>query len=433
MPVVTAGSKSLPPLDRFICEQQWLCSRLAVSILIIMIILALLFLPRQTTKRPRPNRSIGASPAGKDITWASGASLPSIVTNISTASDCWVRLKQGQAHIEKRANRAVSRGGASGTALVGLGGSREGGEMDKEKRASSRPRSRGVSTIDWNDRARVSGGLPSHDQLLATAAQSDHVGTSASEDAAAGPHEEQDRMKDARFRGLVGVSAGSDVGAIREARGHVSTSFLGDHMADDEHILYGIKKLPHTGPAVGRWPPSHHQHLSPPPTSLTPPMSAVDSSSGLTTNRDHSKAITIPSRDTSGSRFARESYGDGWGGKDTVVNRPEEGASPSSYPPTSPLLPPPPPQAHEAFDPSAIMFPGLARDGGIRIVPAHNHSNSVQSHTHGEVASGSDNPRASWTRHTRVYGGGVCLACAAAGGGEGGGFYGDSVRPEDKR
>jgi len=35
-----------------------------------------------------------------------------------------------------------------------------------------------------------------------------------------------------------------------------------------------------------------------------------------------------------------------------------------------------------------------------------------------------------WTRHTRVYGGGVCLACMAAGGG---GFYGDRVPPEHKR
>jgi hypothetical protein len=42
-----------------------------------------------------------------------------------------------------------------------------------------------------------------------------------------------------------------------------------------------------------------------------------------------------------------------------------------------------------------------------------------------------DSGSSSWTRHTRVYGGGgVCLACATV---EGGGFYGARVRPEDKR
>lgn len=41
-----------------------------------------------------------------------------------------------------------------------------------------------------------------------------------------------------------------------------------------------------------------------------------------------------------------------------------------------------------------------------------------------------------WTRHTRVYGGGVCLACLAAessGDGGDGGEYGDSVPMEDRR
>ncbi|TQV95320.1 hypothetical protein V2A60_009645 [Cordyceps javanica] len=37
-----------------------------------------------------------------------------------------------------------------------------------------------------------------------------------------------------------------------------------------------------------------------------------------------------------------------------------------------------------------------------------------------------------WTRHTRVYGGGVCLACASSGGHEGG-FYGATVTPEEMR
>lgn len=78
--------------------------------------------------------------------------------------------------------------------------------------------------------------------------------------------------------------------------------------------------------------------------------------------------------------------------------------SPSSYPPTSPLLPPAPPHA------------------GIQEI-------EVQ----GEIIGVLDGDGAGWTRHTRVYGGGVCLACAASGGSHGGGFYGATVRPEEMR
>ncbi|KAF5018268.1 hypothetical protein F66182_9759 [Fusarium sp. NRRL 66182] len=78
--------------------------------------------------------------------------------------------------------------------------------------------------------------------------------------------------------------------------------------------------------------------------------------------------------------------------------------SPSSYPPASPLLPPAPPNA-----------------GTMEI--------GVQ----GEIIGVLDAEGAGWTRHTRVYGGGVCLACAASGGGHGGGFYGATVRPEEMR
>jgi len=49
---------------------------------------------------------------------------------------------------------------------------------------------------------------------------------------------------------------------------------------------------------------------------------------------------------------------------------------------------------------------------------------------HGEVISVTDDAGHGWKRHTRVYGGGVCLACAAA---EQGGFYGDKVPLEDRR
>lgn len=79
--------------------------------------------------------------------------------------------------------------------------------------------------------------------------------------------------------------------------------------------------------------------------------------------------------------------------------------SPSSFPSSSPILPLAP---HASFDqPKEIDVKG-------------------------EIISLTDDSGAGWKRHTRVYGGGVCLACMASGG-QHGGFYGENVRPEDRR
>lgn len=79
--------------------------------------------------------------------------------------------------------------------------------------------------------------------------------------------------------------------------------------------------------------------------------------------------------------------------------------SPSSFPSTSPILPLAP---HESF---------------------HTHE-SID--VKGEIISALDGSGAGWKRHTRVYGGGACLACMASPDREGG-FYGARVRPEEKR
>lgn len=79
--------------------------------------------------------------------------------------------------------------------------------------------------------------------------------------------------------------------------------------------------------------------------------------------------------------------------------------SPSSYPPTNPLLPPAPPNA-----------------------------GATEIDVKGEIIGVLDGDGAGWTRHTRVYGGGVCLACLASGGDhKTGGFYGATVPPEEMR
>ncbi|KAL6860883.1 hypothetical protein J3F83DRAFT_763035 [Trichoderma novae-zelandiae] len=82
---------------------------------------------------------------------------------------------------------------------------------------------------------------------------------------------------------------------------------------------------------------------------------------------------------------------------------------PSSYPPSVGLLLPPAPPS------------GMDSE-----LDDHRHQTvEVQ----GEILSVLDRDGAGWTRHTRVYGGGACLACAASGGG----FYGATVTPEEMR
>lgn len=82
----------------------------------------------------------------------------------------------------------------------------------------------------------------------------------------------------------------------------------------------------------------------------------------------------------------------------------------SSFPPTIPFLPGPPP----------------GHDAGFVDSPQ-------EMEVQGEIISVLDDAGTGWKRHTRVYGGGVCLACAASGSEGHGGFYGVNVRPEDRR
>ncbi|KAJ0166067.1 hypothetical protein CTA2_8870 [Colletotrichum tanaceti] len=85
----------------------------------------------------------------------------------------------------------------------------------------------------------------------------------------------------------------------------------------------------------------------------------------------------------------------------------------SSFPPTSPLLPGPPPIYGEIL---------------------YDETTNQEVLVQGEIISILDDAGAGWKRHTRVYGGGACLACAAScDDGHHGGFYGENVLPEERR
>lgn len=98
------------------------------------------------------------------------------------------------------------------------------------------------------------------------------------------------------------------------------------------------------------------------------------------------------------------------------AQEPDLAFSPSSYPPTSPLLPPAPPVVSKSL--------------GVDEAAERSGRNEID--LQGQVVSVLDQDGAGWKRHTRVYGGGVCLACKAAGQEHGaGGFYGATVSPEE--
>lgn len=93
--------------------------------------------------------------------------------------------------------------------------------------------------------------------------------------------------------------------------------------------------------------------------------------------------------------------------------------SPSSYSPSSPTIPPPPPL------PEGYKFVGGHL--GHRTSGDGQHQDEID--VQGEIVSVNDDDGDGWRRHTQVYGGGVCLACLA----NGGGTYGPNVPLEDRR
>src|SRR3569833_1780030 len=129
--------------------------------------------------------------------------------------------------------------------------------------------------------------------------------------------------------------------------------------------------------------------------------SGADVASSSSTPRRRSYTKMLPLGIPSASSTTEESLGVA---KDSFA--------PSSFPSASPLLPPPPPSNEE----EVLLQDDSDAAREIDLL--------------GEIISVLDDSGAGWKRHTRVYGGGVCLACLAAGGG---GFYGDKVPLEDRR
>ncbi|KAI8630031.1 hypothetical protein F5Y19DRAFT_68951 [Xylariaceae sp. FL1651] len=131
-------------------------------------------------------------------------------------------------------------------------------------------------------------------------------------------------------------------------------------------------------------------HSSPSSGSTTIAVSSTQTSSPISLQRSYTK---LPAHDPFQPSLSTEA----------VMGDDLSTFSPSSFPSSSPILPLAP---HASLESGEI-------DVTSGIIPVMDHSG------------------ADWKRHTRVYGGGVCLACMASGDHDGG-FYGDNV-PLDQR
>ncbi|KAI1211483.1 uncharacterized protein F4807DRAFT_390869 [Annulohypoxylon truncatum] len=172
----------------------------------------------------------------------------------------------------------------------------------------------------------------------------------------------------------------------------------------------------------------------PPPLPLTPPVL----STGVFTFQDRRLSVTASSIGDLDTSFFHQPNPDytlspSPGSMSTAL--PHDQGSPSiprrrSYTKVLPLGP-----AHSNPEHGEASFPPSSFPSSSPILPLAPHESLDSDHKEidvkGEIISVMDDSGAGWKRHTRVYGGGVCLACLASG--SQGGFYGDNVPPEHRR
>ncbi|KAI8948865.1 hypothetical protein F4801DRAFT_437393 [Xylaria longipes] len=101
--------------------------------------------------------------------------------------------------------------------------------------------------------------------------------------------------------------------------------------------------------------------------------------------------------------------------------------------PLDPLQPNPSTEADMGDTCSTFAPSSFPSSSPILPIAPHAALESREIEVSGEIVSVMDDSGAGWKRHTRVYGGGVCLACLASGGNHGGGFYGENVPLNQRR
>ncbi|OTB00980.1 hypothetical protein M426DRAFT_26090 [Hypoxylon sp. CI-4A] len=180
--------------------------------------------------------------------------------------------------------------------------------------------------------------------------------------------------------------------------------------------------------------PSLGYSRPPPPPPLTPPTL----SAGVYTFQDRRLSVAASSTGDLDSSFFQQPNPDytlspSSGSTSTALPHDEDAPSiprRRSYTKMLPLGPP-----NQGPENDEASFPPSSFPSSGPILPLAPHESLDSAHREidvkGEIISVMDDSGAGWKRHTRVYGGGVCLACLASG--SQGGFYGDNVPPEHRR
>ncbi|KAK7947002.1 uncharacterized protein PG986_011323 [Apiospora aurea] len=165
----------------------------------------------------------------------------------------------------------------------------------------------------------------------------------------------------------------------------------------------------------------------PPPPPMTP--LAIDTSSYHFQERRHGDSVSIAG-DTAIPFDQHQNPGYSAGSSTSSTTMPEFQISPTSsrrrsYTKTLSFGSPQDVSAAELAANVASFSPHSFPSSNPMLPPPHDSFSQDEIEMHGEIISVTDDAGMGWKRHTRVYGGGICLACLASGGEEGG-----LLRPE---
>ncbi|KAI1808802.1 hypothetical protein F4811DRAFT_1137 [Daldinia bambusicola] len=170
----------------------------------------------------------------------------------------------------------------------------------------------------------------------------------------------------------------------------------------------------------------------PPPPPLTPPTLLT----GAFTFQDRRLSVAASTMGDLGTSFFHQPNPDY-----TLSHSPESSSTALAHDQDSPsiprrrsyakMLPLGPAHADSGHDGAVFAPSSFPSSSPTLPLAPHESLDSREIDVKGEIISVMDDSGAGWKRHTRVYGGGVCLACLASG--NQGGFYGDNVPLEHRR
>ncbi|KAI0018706.1 hypothetical protein F4780DRAFT_500322 [Xylariomycetidae sp. FL0641] len=211
------------------------------------------------------------------------------------------------------------------------------------------------------------------------------------------------------------------------------------HTPDDSAVPQHREDV--AGPPKAQQPTSLHVKGRPPPSTPSNPPGVPRGAFTFQDRRMSTAASTTGALETGiGGELGSVKYPAGFGAASETTATSDHGGSHAESRPSAPS------NASAGITIQPHMIPGTGSERGPSSFPPNSFPSSSpilplaphqslgpNTDAHGATVPATDDKDPGLKRHTRVFGGGVCLACLANGGDHGeGGFYGDNV-PEDQR